>query len=181
MNEQQFQRWTLTKIVCYLFYRLIAKHLPDGLGPVGRFSHWLRVIVSRPILRESSRCIGIGPGADFGNGACLIMKDHANIGKDFSLTGMGTATIGRHVSMGYRCMVITQNHRYLEDGYDGCIIKDVLIDDYAWLGHNIIVLPGVTIGKHAIIGAGAVVTKDIPDYAIAAGNPAKVIKYRKTI
>ena len=59
--------------------------------------------------------------------------------------------------------------------------KDVLIDDHAWLGDRVIVLPGVRIGRHAIIGAGAVVSKDVPDYAIAVGNPAVVKKYRKRI
>lgn len=54
-----------------------------------------------------------------------------------------------------------------------------IIGDGAWLGRNVVIMPGVTIGKHAIIGAGAVVTKNIPDFAVAVGVPAKVIKYRK--
>lgn len=107
------------------------------------------------------------------------MKEHAKLGRDCSITGNGLITIGRHVEMGRRCMIVTQNHRYLEEGYDGYDVKDVLIDDHALIGHRVIVLPGVTIGKHAIIGAGTVVTKDIPDYAVAAGIPARVIKYRK--
>ena len=51
--------------------------------------------------------------------------------------------------------------------------------DDVWIGTNSVVLPGVTIGKGAVIGAGTVVTKDIPEYAIAVGNPARVIKYRE--
>ena len=54
---------------------------------------------------------------------------------------------------------------------------DITIGDNVWLGGGVIVLPGVTIGDNAVIGAGAVVTKDIPANAIAAGNPAKVIRY----
>ncbi len=53
----------------------------------------------------------------------------------------------------------------------------VLIKNNAWIGLNCIILKGVTIGSHAVIGAGSVVSKDIPDYAIAVGNPAKVIRY----
>ena len=53
-----------------------------------------------------------------------------------------------------------------------------IIGNDVWIGARVIVLPGVTIGNHVIIGAGAVVTKDIPDYAIAGGVPAKVIRYR---
>ena len=54
--------------------------------------------------------------------------------------------------------------------------KPVLIREYAWVGAGASILPGVYIGRHAIVGAGSVVTKDVPDYAVAVGNPAKVIK-----
>ena len=56
---------------------------------------------------------------------------------------------------------------------------DITIGDNVWLGASVIVLPGVTIGENSVIGAGAVVTHDVPDYAIVAGNPAKVIRMRK--
>ena len=52
------------------------------------------------------------------------------------------------------------------------------IGDDVWIGTNVIILPGVNIGSHCIIGAGAVVTKDVPDYAVVGGVPAKVIRYR---
>ena len=54
--------------------------------------------------------------------------------------------------------------------------QPVLIREYAWVGAGATILPGVCIGRHAIVGAGSVVTKDVPDYAVAVGNPAKVIK-----
>lgn len=57
--------------------------------------------------------------------------------------------------------------------------QKVTIGDDAWIGTRVIILPGVSVGKGAIIGAGAVVTKDVPEYAVVAGVPAKVIKYRK--
>ena len=64
------------------------------------------------------------------------------------------------------------------DPYDLCTLtcKPVLIREYAWVGAGATILPGVCIGRHAIVGAGSVVTKDVPDYAVAVGNPAKVIK-----
>lgn len=54
--------------------------------------------------------------------------------------------------------------------------KPIRIQKGAWIGANAVILAGVSIGKHAIVGAGAVVTKDVPDYAVVVGNPAKVIK-----
>ena len=54
--------------------------------------------------------------------------------------------------------------------------KPVLIRKGAWIGAGVTILPGVCIGKHAIVGAASVVTKDVPDYAVAVGNPAKVVK-----
>jgi maltose O-acetyltransferase len=137
-------------------------------------------LVCRPLFKESAKIIGIGKGVEFDNGCNIVMRDHANIGSYSNLGGPhATITIGRHVMMGTHCNIICQNHKYLEEGFDGFEGKDVLIDDFAWIGDRVIILPGVRIGKHAIIGAGAVVPKDIPDYAIAVGNPAVVKKYRK--
>ena len=77
----------------------------------------------------------------------------------------GILIVGEHVMMGQDCVLILQNHKYLEENYDGYEGGDIVIDSHAWIGHNIIILPGVRIGRHAIVGAGAVVTKDVPDYA----------------
>lgn len=61
--------------------------------------------------------------------------------------------------------------------YSDIISKPIVIKESAWIGFNAIIMKGVTIGKGAIIGAGSVVTKDVPDFAVVAGNPAKIIKY----
>lgn len=176
------QSWTLKKIICYLLYLAIAKHLPGGLRQIGSVAFRIRRAVSRSLLRECEGTFGIARGVDFGNGACLVLRDHANIGAySYIAPGGGLVTIGRHVMMGRECMILAQNHRYLEDTYDGEDKLDVLIDDYAWLGNRVIVLPGVRVGKYAIVGAGAVVSRDVPDYGIAVGNPARVVKYRKKL
>ncbi len=94
------------------------------------------------------------------------------------------ATIGNDVLIAPNVAILSRMHEYSLtnipislQGYKE--EKLVNIGDDVWLGRNVIVLPGVTIGDGAIIGAGAVVTKDIPPYAIVAGTPAKLIKFRK--
>lgn len=61
---------------------------------------------------------------------------------------------------------------------DSLVLKTIVFEDYVWVGSHVIIVGNVTIGEGAIIAAGAVVTKDVPKYAIVGGNPAKVIKYR---
>jgi acetyltransferase-like isoleucine patch superfamily enzyme len=71
-----------------------------------------------------------------------------------------------------------QNYGYPE--HKGSILTSpVLIKDYVWIGFNSIILKGVTIGEGAIVAAGSVITKDVPDYAVVGGNPAKIIKTLK--
>lgn len=61
----------------------------------------------------------------------------------------------------------------------GVSTSPITINDDVWIGANAVIAAGVTIGKHCVIGAGSVVTKDVPDYSVAVGNPAKVIKTLK--
>lgn len=63
-------------------------------------------------------------------------------------------------------------------GFEGISKGDIIVEDDAWIGYGAIILSGVHIGQGAVIGAGAVVTSDVPPYAIVGGNPAKVIRYR---
>lgn len=95
--------------------------------------------------------------------------------------GDGHVSIGNNFHSGFGCIIMTHNHNYEGSAipYDNTlIIGDVIIEDNVWLGINVTVLPGVTIGEGAIIQAGSVVVSDIPKYAIAGGHPARVFKYR---
>lgn len=64
-------------------------------------------------------------------------------------------------------------------GEQGSVVKEVSIGNDVWIGMRSIIMPGVTIGNGVVIGAGAVVTKDVPDYAVVGGVPARIIKFRK--
>lgn len=168
------------RVVAYLLYNLFAKHLPRSyeFGIIGVLSKNMRNILCRIIIKGSPSTIFVERGADFGSGRNLTLKDHACIGENARFIGEGKITIGRHAMMGPDVMIITSDHKMKKEGFDGYVSKDVEIDDYAWIGARVIILKGVKIGKRAVVGAGSVVTKDIPDYAVAGGVPSKVLKYR---
>lgn len=91
--------------------------------------------------------------------------------------------IGRHVNIGGNVRIFDHDFHALDPeirrgprGCDDCATKPIIIGDDVFIGTNSIILKGVTIGDRAIIGAGSVVTKDVPADAVAAGNPARVIK-----
>ena len=113
----------------------------------------------------------------------IKIGNNSGIGKD-SIVGCFTE-IGENVMMGEACFIYTRNHRFdqldkpmCEQGFDE--YKPVIISDDVWIGARVTILPGTKIGRGSVIGAGAVVTGTIPDYAIVGGVPAKVIKYRNS-
>lgn len=128
--------------------------------------------------------------AQTGKGCCVnhysrvtrntYLGDHVAF-NGMKIVGQGRVEIGKYFHSGTECLIITSNHNYEGEAipYDRMdIAKNVKIGDFVWFGSRVLVLPGVTIGEGAIIQAGAVVVNDIPAYAIAGGNPARVFKYR---
>lgn len=106
--------------------------------------------------------------------------DYCNF-NGFIVQGGGKLSIGNYFHSGIECMVITSNHNFEGAAipYDETnICKTIKIGDFVWFGNRVTVVGNVNIGDGAIIAAGAVVTKDVPPYAIVGGNPAKIIKYR---
>lgn len=94
----------------------------------------------------------------------------------------GDITIGNDVMIGPQCILWSRDHQCKKNTLirkQEYINDKIILKDDVWLGAHVTVLKGVTIHQGAVIGAGSVVTKDIPANAIAVGNPAKVIKYRK--
>ena len=95
-----------------------------------------------------------------------------------SIVSNHSVNIGNNVLIGANCQIGDRDghsNRYKSSS------KPITIEDDVWLGMNVTVLKGVTIGEHSIIGANSVVTKDIPANCIAAGNPCKVIKLLESI
>ena len=111
------------------------------------------------------------------SGACVSsMKIGRNVLINSNLLAMarGGIAIEDDVMIAANVQLISNNH----DPYDLWVLpcKPVLIKESAWIGAGATILPGVCVGRHAVVGAGSVVTKDVPDYAVAVGNPARVIK-----
>jgi len=108
----------------------------------------------------------------------VIIGDHCGINEGVFILGHHRIEIGSYVVLSARCMLIDtglDKEEFLEHDFPKHVSGPIRIEDGAWIGAGAIILAGVTVGRKAIVGAGAVVTRDIPPYAIAAGNPAKVI------
>lgn len=127
---------------------------------------------------------GAGEGIDFrppinlDYGIGLTIGDRTFINKDFLVVGGGYVTIGADCLIGPRCSIYTPNHAEepvrRREGWERA--RAVTIGDNVWLGGSVTILPGVSIGSDSVIGAGSVVTRDIPSGVVAAGNPCRVIR-----
>lgn len=136
---------------------------------------------------HESKCkihfVGQGHGGiTISNAKNFSISKTSHLKSDTYIECSGSVTIGEYFHTGRGLTIFSSNHIYDNNNfipYDKTSEnKAVIIKDFVWIGANVTILPGVTIGEGAVIGAGSVVTKNIPNYAIAAGNPAKVIKYR---
>ena len=123
----------------------------------------------------------IGENSIIYNQLTVVRPKNVTIGKNVTvmngvlMMSAGGITIEDNVMIAANVQLISNNH----DPYDRYVItcKPILIKEGAWIGAGATILPGVTIGKYAIIGANSIVNKNIPDYGVAVGSPAKVIKY----
>ncbi|MBI2008292.1 acyltransferase [Candidatus Amesbacteria bacterium] len=116
-------------------------------------------------------------GCRFFDPSGIKIEEGTIIGDRCFLDGRAKLTIGNHVDIASQVMIYNSEHDINSDDFHATSAP-VSISDYVFIGPRAIILPGVKIGKGAIIGAGAVVTKDIPDFAIVGGIPAKVIGER---
>lgn len=173
-----------TKFICLALYYGFLRHLPatDNLLPCRSIIRRMRSSVGGVLFDYAGKNINIEKGANFGKGSGIIIGSYSSIGVNCHVRG--PLEIGEDVMMGPNCRIMTTNHR--SDRTDIHMIEQgdttpqkVTICDDVWIGVNVVILPGVTIGEGCVIGAGAVVTKDVPPYSVVGGVPAKVIKSRK--
>lgn len=123
---------------------------------------------------------GMVPGQECITSPVVSIGSRCLIGRGSGIVGHFSITIGDDVWTGHHVYITDQNHGY-ENVHEPISKQSqperaVTIGDGSWLGYGSVVLPGVNIGKHVVVGANSVVTKDIPDYSVAVGSPARVIK-----
>ena len=123
----------------------------------------------------------VSESADLHDKQNIILDGDVYIGGDCRFFAEGGIRIGKATHFGRECLILTTNHNYTgsELPYDNIgILQGVEIGKYCWFGVRCTILCGVKIGDGAIIGAGSVVTKSVPECAIVGGNPARIIGWR---
>jgi acetyltransferase-like isoleucine patch superfamily enzyme len=169
----------LTSLVQYFskrllpaFFYYLANHL---------FMNYMPYVVRHAFLR---RYCGVRIGQDssiamgcFITGNNISIGDNTVVNRFTYLDGRVPLTIGNNVNISHYTLIQTLTHDPQNSDFV-CLSKPVVIEDNVWVGARAIICPGVTVGEGAVVGAGAVVTRDVSPYTIVAGNPARFVKER---
>ncbi|MCA9402947.1 MAG: sugar O-acetyltransferase [Candidatus Omnitrophica bacterium] len=179
------------------FQKMTSGELYDPMNPeLVRMRHEARVVIDQ--LNESSQDITAGDRLSlckrlFGKmgdnlwlqppfycdyGRNIELGEHVYFNFNCVVLDVAKVSIGSHVLIGPNAQLYTATHPHdWKERLNGKeYAKPIVIEDHVWIGGGAIICPGVTVGKRSIIGAGAVVTKDVPDDTVVAGNPAIVIR-----
>jgi maltose O-acetyltransferase len=176
------QNLSLSRIFYTALFYMLANRLPDTPMPgsyiSGRFRKWL---CSR-IFKNCGEDVRIHSSIDFGTGVDLELGDHSSINKKCWVSN--DTVIGKNVMMGPEVIILSSSHNFdnpeipmRQQGAPNRL--PVVIGDDVWIGTRSIILRGIRVGNHSIVAAGSVVTKDVEDWSIVGGNPAKVIGIRR--
>jgi maltose O-acetyltransferase len=156
-----------------------------AVGVANRFAH-LATFRQRQLLIQQLGSCGNNLAVQFP--VCITEADHLHVGDDVSIAAFVHVRAVAGVHMGNRVMVAshvaisTVTHDYASPQmWKSAITSPIRIEDDVWIGAHAVILPGITIGRGAVIGAGSVVTKDVPPFAIVTGVPARVQHYRDNI
>src|SRR5687768_14555396 len=164
----------------YLYYS-IASWLPDPPRPIGSLALPFRTWLASKIFLSAGKHIKVSRNVRFGSGKNVVIGNYTGLNAD---CWIGNDTIiGDDVMFGPEVTILSGGHHFdrtdipmREQG--STPRRPVVIGNDVWIGTRVIILPGIRIGSHSIIAAGSVVTKDVPEYAIVAGNPAVIKKFR---
>lgn len=170
-------------IILFLYY-FLPNNLPKSTFPViGPFCRNLRALFVKGIFKKTGKNVTIENRCYFGKGFDIEIGDNSGIGKNCRIPS--NVVIGNNVMMAEEIIIFSMSHNFertdITMNKQGAGEKGHLhIGNDIWIGTRAIILPKVKrIGDGSVIGAGSVVTKDIPDYVIVGGNPARIIKSRR--
>ena len=162
-----------------LLYYTVAQHLPASYSGFKIGQTQLRRFCGRLMLSHCGKHVNIERHAYFSPKVSL--GDYSGIGLNARIHG--ACEIGAYVMMGENCTIITRNHCHartdipmMQQGFEP--EKPVQIGDDVWIGANCVITPDVHIGRGAVVGAGAVVTRDVAPFTIVGGVPARPIGHR---
>lgn len=146
-----------------------------------RWARKIRRSICRHIFDKCGDNVNIESGARFATGGISIGSG-SGLGVNCSVHG--PLKIGDNVMMGPDVTILTHTHNIertdIPMGQQGGMrVAEVVVGNDVWIGMRVVIMPGVKVGNGAVIGAGAIVTKDVPDYAIVGGVPVQVIKFRR--
>lgn len=151
-----------------VFILILVGHVP---------CHYVRRFFYRFFGMKIGSGSTIHTGARFYNVANISIGEDTIIGEQVVLDGRDKLVIGNHVDFATQVMVYNAEHD-LEDKDFKAVTAPVVIEDYVFVGPRAIILPGVKIGKGAVVAAGAVVSKDVEPFTVVGGVPAKLIRKR---
>ncbi|MDM9629901.1 acyltransferase [Robiginitalea aurantiaca] len=167
------------KRILYAVYLILFRHTPEDYRPYALFFPRVRSFLVRSYLRSCGKRPRVKSGAEIAPNSS--MGDYSELGTRCMV--QSNVSIGSNVIMGPDVKIYSRNHKFdrldipiQEQGKD---YFHTYIGNDVWIGANVVITAGCRIGNHAVLAAGAVVTGDIPEYAVAGGVPAKVLKYRK--
>lgn len=169
------------KIAIGKFLYVFCSRLPCSYSRINIGQKRLRQFCGKMILKKCGKNVNIEKGALFS--ADIELGDNSGIGRNAELEcGI---TIGDNVMMGPCVKMYVQNHNFSRtdipmNQQGDSPVRPIVVGNDVWIGANVIILPGVSIGAGCVIGAGSVVTKSVPEYSVVAGNPAKIIKKRNS-
>ena len=174
------QRLGVRAIWLFLYYFLACK-LPNTPLPGSGVGLKFRRLCVKKIFKFVGVDVTVHGNVDFGSGIDVQIGDYSSLNCGCWIAN--DTVIGRDVMMGPFVSILSGSHNF--DRLDipmrvqgAPVRRPVIVGDDVWIGTRAIILPGVKVGSHSIIGSGCVVTRDVPEWAIIVGNPARIVRYR---
>ena len=171
------------KLVYLIIYYGFLFYLPSGMSGYKRTIKHIKSFILHNLNHRISKTSNINRKAYIGKGCDIDIGDNSSLGENFQMHNV-KLTLGSDIMIAKDVLIMGGGHNYeqidIPMRMQGHIGKTSLtIEDDVWIGARVLILAkNYRIGRGAIIGAGSVVTKEIPPYAIVAGNPARILKYR---